>query len=208
MARQPKALRISFRSEEARSLSGTHQEHTQSLQTSHSASCVPSSSAVKLHRMSGGTCREQSSTGASDSSMCGSNCASQLERASGSSRKISRRKGNFPLASIPAADIPRSYSFYSPVMSEDSGRHSRDEIAWKHKRQQIDSGRRNRNNGVRGGKENTATRNPHRQWYQRPSIEIWNHPNDHQREVGQCGFRFVRTPSNRERFARTHTWNG
>ena len=40
MVRQPKALRISFQSEEARSLSGSHQEHTKSLQTSHSASCV------------------------------------------------------------------------------------------------------------------------------------------------------------------------
>ena len=115
MVRQPKAPRISFRSEEARSLSGTHQEHTKSLQTSHSASCVSSSSAVELPQMSGGTCREQSSTDASDSSMCGGNCASRPERASSSSRKVSRRKGNLPLASIPVADIPRSYSFYSPV---------------------------------------------------------------------------------------------
>ena len=76
--------------------------------------------------MSGGTCREQSSTDASDSSMCGSNCASRPERASGSSRKVSRGKGNFPLASIPVADIPRSYSFYSPVMSDDSGRNPRE----------------------------------------------------------------------------------
>ena len=76
MVRQPKAPRILFRSEETRSLSGTRQEHTKSPQTSHSASCVSSSSAVELPQMSGGTCREQSSTDASDSSMCGSNCAS------------------------------------------------------------------------------------------------------------------------------------
>ena len=62
-----------------------------------------------------------------DSSMCGSNCASRPERASSSSRKISRGKGNFPLASILAADISRSHSFYSPVMSDDSGRNSREE---------------------------------------------------------------------------------
>ena len=31
------------------------------------------------------------------------------------------------MASIPAADIPRGYSFYSPVMSDDSGRNSREE---------------------------------------------------------------------------------
>ena len=61
--------------------------------------------------------------------MCSSNCASRLERASGSSRKISRRKGNFPVAPIPVADIPRSYSFCSPVMSDDSGRNSREDIA-------------------------------------------------------------------------------
>ena len=79
--------------------------------------------------MSGGTCQEQTSTDASDSSMCGSNCASRFERASGSSRKVARRKGNFPLQSIPAADKPRSYSFYSPVMSDESGRNSREEIA-------------------------------------------------------------------------------
>ena len=70
MVRQPKALRIAFRSEEVRAFSGTHQEHTKSLQTSHLASCVSSSSAVALPQMSGGTCREQSSTDASDSSMC------------------------------------------------------------------------------------------------------------------------------------------
>ena len=127
MVRQPKAPRISFRSEGTRSRSGTHQEHTKSLQTSHSASCVSSSSAVELLQMSGGTCREQSSTDASDSSMCGGNCASRPERASSSSRKVSRRKGNFPVASIPVADIPRSYSFYSPFMSDDSGRNSREE---------------------------------------------------------------------------------
>ena len=127
MIRQPKALRISFRSEKVRALSGTHQEHTKSLQTSHLASYISSPSAVELPQMSGGTCREQSSTDASDSSMCGSNCASRPERASSSSRKISRGKGDFPLASIPAADISRSHSFYSSVMSDDSGRNSREE---------------------------------------------------------------------------------
>ena len=48
-------------------------------------------------------------------------------RASTSSRKVARRRGNFLVASIPVADIPRSYSFYSPVMSDDSGRNSREE---------------------------------------------------------------------------------
>ena len=127
MARQPKAPRISFRSEGTSSSSVAHQERAISSQTSHPPSCASSSSAVELPQMSGGTCREQSSTDASDSSMCGSNCASRLERASGSSRKISRRKGNFPVAPIPVADIPRSHSFYSPVVSDDSGRNSREE---------------------------------------------------------------------------------
>ena len=122
MVRQPKALRISFRSEGTSSSSVTHQERSISSQTSHPPSC-----AAELHRMSGGTCREQSSTDASDSSMCGSNCASRPERASSSSRKISRGKGNFPVASIPVADIHRSHSFYSPVLSDDSGRNSREE---------------------------------------------------------------------------------
>ena len=116
MARQPKAL------------SRTHLEHTKSPQTSHSVSCV-SSSAGELPKMSCGSCREQSSTDASDSSMCGGNCTPRPERASSSSRKISRGKGNFPLVSIPVTDIPRSHSFYSPVMSDDSGRNSREEIA-------------------------------------------------------------------------------
>ena len=79
MVRQPTALRISFRSEETRSLSGTHQEHTKSPQTSHPPSCASSSSTVELPQMSGGTFKEQSSTDASDSSLCGSNCASRLE---------------------------------------------------------------------------------------------------------------------------------
>ena len=127
MVRQPKAHRISFRTEGTRSLSGTHLEHTKSPQTSHPPSCISSSSAVELPQMSGGTCREQSSTDANDASMCGGNCASRPERASSSSPKVSRRKGNFPMAPIPVADIPRGYSFYSPVMSDDSGRNSRDE---------------------------------------------------------------------------------
>ena len=89
--------------------------------------------------MSGATCREQSSTDASDSSMCGSNCASRPGRASGSSRKVSRRKGNFPLASILVADISQS-CFYSPVMSDDSGRNSREETTGKRRRQDTGCG--------------------------------------------------------------------
>ena len=95
MVRQPKALRTSFRSEEVRALSGTHQEHTKSLQTSHLASCISSPSAVELPQMSGGTCREQISTDASDSSMCGSNCASRPERARSSSRKSHEERVTF-----------------------------------------------------------------------------------------------------------------
>ena len=127
VSKQPKTPRISFRSEEVGALSGTHQEQTKSLQTSHLASCMSSPSAVELFQMSGGTCREQSSTDASDPSMCGGNFASRPARASSSSRKVSRGKGNFPLAPIPVADIPRSHSFYSPVMFGDSGRNSREE---------------------------------------------------------------------------------
>ena len=81
MVRQPKTHRILFRTEGTRSLFGTHQEHTISPQTSHTPPCVSSSSAVELPQMSGGTCREQSSTDASDSSMCGSNFVSRPERA-------------------------------------------------------------------------------------------------------------------------------
>ena len=117
MRRQSKVPRVSFRSEGINSSSVLHQECATSSQTLHPPSCASSSSAVELPQMSGGTCREQSSADASDSSMCGSNCASRLERASGSSRKISRRK------------IPRSHSFYSPVVSDDSGRNSREETA-------------------------------------------------------------------------------
>ena len=158
--RQPKALRISFRSEEVGALSGTHQEHTKSLQTSHLASCISSPSAVELPQMSGGTCREQSSTDASDSSMCGSSCASRPERASSSSRKISRGMGNFPLASIPAADISRSHSFYSSVLSDESGRNSREETTGsagdKKSTPLSQSG-----TSSCGDKESTATRNLH-----------------------------------------------
>ena len=93
MARQPKAPRISFRSEGTSTSSVTHQERATSSQISHPPSCASSSSAVKLPRMSGGTCREQRSTDASDSSMCGGNCASRPERASSSSRKDLTRKG-------------------------------------------------------------------------------------------------------------------
>ena len=128
VAQQPKALRISFRSEGTSSSSVFHQEPATSSQTSHPpSSCVPPSSAVELSQMSGGRCREQSSTDASDSSMCGSNCASRPERASSPSRKVPRRKGNFLVAPIPVADIPCIYSFHSPVMSDDSGRNSREE---------------------------------------------------------------------------------
>ena len=205
--RQPKALRISFRSEEVRALSSTHQEHAKSLQTSHLASCISSSSAVELPQMSGGTCREQSSTDASDSSMCGSNCASRLERASSSSRKVSRRKGNFPLSSIPAADIPRSYSFYSTIMSDDSGRNSREETT-----------------GSAGDKKSTPLSESGTtscgDKRRTPQPEILTHSdtsNDRSRSGsvqtttnGRLGnadlglSAFYRT----ERFARIHTWNG
>ena len=110
MVRQPKVPRISFRSEGISSV--IHQERAISSQTSHPPSW---SSGVELPQMSGGTCREQSSTNASGSSMCGSDCVSRLERATGSSRKISRRKGNFLVAPIPVADIPRCHSFCRPV---------------------------------------------------------------------------------------------
>ena len=157
VVRQRKALRIP----EVRALSGTHQEHTKSLQTSHLlASCISSPSAVELQQMSCGTCREQGSTDASDSSMCGSNCASRPERASSSSRKISRGKSNFPLASIPAADISRSHSFYSSVMSDDSGRNSQEENYGKRTRQEIDSAQRIRNNKLRGGKKKYRNQKP------------------------------------------------
>ena len=78
-------------------------------------------------------------------------------------RKVSRGKGNFPLASIPVTDIPRSYSFYSSVMSDESGRSFARGNYGKHRRQEIDSAQRIRNNKLRGGKENTATRTPRRQ---------------------------------------------
>ena len=133
--------------------------------------------------MSGGTCREQSSTDASDSSMCGRNCASRPERASSSSRKISRGKGDFPLVSIPAADISRNHSFYSSDMSDDSGRNSREETTGS-AGDKKSTAQRIRNNKLRGQKESTATRNLHPQRSQRPPIEIWIRPNDHQREVG------------------------
>ena len=88
MVRQPKTQRISFRSEGTRSLSGTHLEHTKSPQTAHSVSCVSSSPARESLQMSCGSCREQSSTDASDSSMCGGNCMPRPERASSSSRNV------------------------------------------------------------------------------------------------------------------------
>ena len=82
---------------------------------------------MELPQIKCGSCREQSSKDANDSSMCGSNCASRPERACSSSRKISRGKGNFPLTSILAGDISRSHSFYSSGMPDDSGRNSREE---------------------------------------------------------------------------------
>ena len=115
--------------------------------------------------MSGGTCREQGSTDASDSSMCGSNCASRPERASSSSRKISRGQDDFPLASILVADISRSHSFYSSMMSDCSGRNSREETTGSARRGQENRLRSaNQEQQVAGGrKESTATRNLHPQ---------------------------------------------
>ena len=158
IVRQPKALRTSFRSEEVRALSGTHQEHTKSLQTSHLASCISSSSAVELR-----TCREQSSTDASDSSMCGSNCASRPERESSSSRKISRRKGNFPLASILLLTclVVTASTAQLCLITQDEIRERKLREAQETRNR--DSALRIRNNRLRGGKENTATRNPHPQ---------------------------------------------
>ena len=158
--------------------------------------------------MSGGTCREQCTTDASDSSMCGSNCASRLERASGSSRKISRRKGNFPVASIPVADIPRSYSFHSPVMSDDSGRNSREETT-----------------GSTGDKKSTPLSESGTTGYgeerkiPQPETFADSDTSDHRSRsgsvqtttngrLGNADFGLSTLLSNRKRFARTHTWNG
>ena len=207
MIRQPKALRISFRSEEVRALSGTHQEHTESLHTSRLASYISSPSAVELPQMSGGTCREQSSTDASDSSMCRSNCASRPERASSSSRKISRGKGNSPLASILAADTSRSHSFYSSVMSDDSGRNSREET----------TGSAGDKKSTPLSESGTTSRGDERKAPQ-PETFTYSDPSDHRSRIGS-----VQTTTNgrlgdadlglsasyrTERFARMHTWNG
>ena len=158
--------------------------------------------------MSCGTRREQSSTDASDSSMCGSNCASRLERASGSSRKISRRKGNFPVAPIPVADILRRHSFHSPAMSDESGRNSREEIA---------GSTGDKESTPLGGSGTTVCREERK--IPQPETLADSETSNHRSrsgaihtttngKVGQCGFRIVRTPSNRERFTRTHTWTG
>ena len=206
MVRKPKAPRISFRSEGTSSSSVTHQERSISSQTSHPPSCISSSSAAELPQMSGGTCREQSSTDASDSSMCGGNCASRPERASSSSRKVSRGKGNFPVAPIPVADIHRSYSFYSPVLSDDSGRNSREETT-----------------GSTGDKKSTplgesgTTRCVEERKIPQPETLANSDTGDHRSRFGS-----VQTTTNgrlgnadfgvsasyrTERFARTHTWN-
>ena len=88
--------------------------------------------------MSGGTCREQSSTDASDSSMCGlKEPVAPVER--------SHEERVFPLASIPDIVVTAVGNY------------------GKRRRQEIDSAQRIRNNRLRGGKENTATRNPHPQ---------------------------------------------
>ena len=157
--------------------------------------------------MSGGTCRKQSSTNTSDSSMCGSNCASRPERASSSSRKVSRRKGNFLLALIPVADISRSHSFYSPVFSFDSGRNSREETTGSAGDQK--STPLSESGGTGCGEERKT-----------PQPETFTHsdPSHH-----RSGFGSVPTTTNgrlgdvdlglsasyrTERFARMYTWNG
>ena len=75
MVRQPKALRISFRPNEVRALLACHRRPQ-----------------WNCFQMSGGTCQEQSSTDASDSSVCSSNCVSRLERARSSRSKDLTRK--------------------------------------------------------------------------------------------------------------------
>ena len=121
MVRQPKALRTSFRSEEVRALSDTHQEHTKSLQTSHLASCISSPSAVELPQMSNRVQPMQAIR------TCVAATVRRDLKEPVAPVERSRGKGNFPLASILAADILRSHSFYSSVMSDDSGRNSREE---------------------------------------------------------------------------------
>ena len=101
-------------------------------------------------------------------------------------------------------DIPRGYS---PVMSDDSGRNSREETTGSNRRQEFDSARRIRNNRLRGGKENTATKKPSPTVIP-ATIDRDLHPSKRppKREVGQCGSRIVRTLSDRERLARMPTW--
>ena len=139
--------------------------------------------------------------------MCGGNCASRPETASSSSRMVSRRKGNFQVASILVADIPHSYSFYSPVMSDDSGRNSPQEIA-----------------GSTGDKKSTplgesGTTGCGERKIPQPETLAESDTSDHRSRSGSvqtttngrldnADFGLSALLSNRERFARMHTWSG
>ena len=94
---------------------------------------------------------------------CVAGTASRLEGASGSSRKVSRGKGNFLLASIPAADISRSHSFYGPVMSDDSGRNSREDTTGSAGDKKCIPLSESGTTSCGEERKSTATRNPRRQ---------------------------------------------
>ena len=206
MVRQPKALRISFRSEEVGALSGTHQEHTKSLQTSHLASCISSPSAVELSQMSGRTCREQNLTDASDSSMCGSNCASRPGRACSSSRKISRGK-TFrwrPFLLLTYLVVTASTAQLC-LMTQDEIRERKLREA-QETRNRLRSANQEQQVAERKGKYRN----------QKPSPTVIPATIDRDLDPSKrpptggwvMQTRIVRILSNRERFARTHIWNG
>ena len=184
MVRQPKALRISFRSEEVRALSGTHQEHTKSLQTSHLASCISSPSAVELPQMSGGTYREQRSTDASDSSMCGSNWRRFLLL-------------TYLVVTASTAQLC--------LMTQDEIRERKLQEAQE---------TRNRLRSANQDNKFAVTRGKHRN--QKPSSTVIPATIDRDLDpskrppTGGWVMRISDCPhlSNRERFARMHTWNG
>ena len=74
-------------------------------------------------------CENVDSSHAGGLIMCGFNSSPRLEEASGTSYPVSRRKGEFPLATLAVVDVSSGPSFYCPTLPDDTGRDTGEEVA-------------------------------------------------------------------------------
>ena len=74
-------------------------------------------------------CEDVDSSHAGGLIMCGCNSSPRLEEASGTSYPVSRREGEYPLATLAVVDVTSGPRFHCPTLLDDTGRETGEEAA-------------------------------------------------------------------------------